>query len=247
VFVVLAVALLLAGCTILEEPPTLRFPEADAIGYVAVRDEALDAEVLWSGVHGDIKAETSRSEFVDCVYANAYRTGPAAAASAVDGLEASIIGVATYGGEVPSDNVLVRDGITYSVADRRDDGPIMSVDVRVEGPEDTSVTTVLLALDVDDPHDPNGGPLDWVGAQGLVVGTVPEDPCLVGGEAVRERLETTGMISVGSDQGQLPELIDYRVLAVVWDGAPDDLNLVGGAFWWMDDEGNGGDGVHPPQ
>ena len=245
VFVALAVALLLVGC-IWSEPPTLSFPEADAIGYLAVRDEALDAEVLWNGVHDDIKAETSRSEFIDCVYANADRTGPAAPASAVAELEPSLIGVATYGGEVPSDNVLIRDGITYSVADRREDRGIISVDVRVEGPDDTSTTTVLLAPQVD-LDDPVGGSPYWVGEQRLLVaGTVPEDPCLVGAEALSERLQTTGMVSVGRDQGQLPELIDYRVLAVVWDGVPGQSRVVGGAFWWMNDEGNGGNVVHPP-
>lgn len=95
----------------------------------------------------------------------------------------------------------------------------------------------------DPRYSPDGG---HGGGRGLVVvGTVPEDPCLIGAEAVREQLQTTGMISVGHDQGQLPELIGYRILAVVWDGLPDEGNLVGGAFWWMNDEGNGGDGVHP--
>lgn len=251
VFVALSVALLLAGCLLGEEPPGLSFPEADAIGYLAVRDEALDAEVLWNGVDYDIRAETSRSEFIDCVYASTGRTGPAAPASAVAELEPSIIGVATYGGEVPSDNVLVRNGITYSVTDRLDDRGIISIDVRADGPEDTSVTAVLLAPGVDDPHwsDPRYSPDGGSGEGGgfVVVGTVPEDPCLVQAAAVRERLQTTGIVSVGHEDGEgLPELIDYRVLAVVWDGAPDNLNLVGGAFWWMDDEGNGGDGVHPP-
>lgn len=215
-----------------------------------MRDEALDADVLWSGVHDDIKAETSRSEFSDCVYARADRTGPAAPASAEnDEFEASIANVARHGGEVASTNVLVRDGNTYSVTDRRDDRSIISLDVRVEGAQDTSVTTVLLAPGLVDPHLPGGGGYDFVGGGfPVVVGTVPEDPCLVGAEAVRERLQTTGTISVGRAEGQqdLPELIDYRVLAVVWDGPPDELNMVGGAFWRADDHGHGGDGVHPP-
>lgn len=100
VFVAPAVAVLLAGCTLRQEPPTLSLPEAVAIENVAVRDEALDAEVLWNGVHDDVQAETSRSEFLECVHARADRTGPATRASAVDELEPSLIGVATYGGEV---------------------------------------------------------------------------------------------------------------------------------------------------
>jgi hypothetical protein len=252
---VVSVALLLAGCSVLEDDrlgsgPHMKPPEAVAIFYLAVRDEALDAEVLWSGVHDEIKAETSRSEFIDCVYARAGRTGPPAPASAQnDEFEASIANVAMYGGEVASTNVLVRDGNTYSVTDRRDDRSITAFDVRVEGPQGTSVTTVLLAPAADDPHLPGGGGYDFVGGGfPVVVGTVPEDACLAGGEAVRERLQTTGTISVGRPQGQqkLPELIDYRVLAVVWDDAPDESNLIGGAFWWADDEGHGGDGVHPP-
>lgn len=249
---VLAVALL-AGCSILEDDrlgsgPHMTFPESSAIFYLAVRDEALDAEVLWSHVHDDIKAETSRSEFVECVYASADRTGAASTLPESDEYEPEIGNVAMHGGEVTSTNVLVRDQITYSVADRRDDRGILSVDVRVEGPQDTSITTVLLSPDFEDPHDPGGSSTYW-GGRGLgdiVVGTVPEDPCLVGAEAVRERLQTTGTISIGRAQGLQPEFIDYRVLAVVWDGAPEELILVGGAFWWMGDEGHGGDGLHPP-
>jgi hypothetical protein len=167
--VAVSVALLLAGCSVLEDDrlgsgPHMTFPEAEAIFYLAVRDEALDAEVLWSGVHHDIKAETSRSEFIDCVYARAGRTGPVAPVSAQsDEFEASISNVAMYGGEVTSTNVLVRDGNTYSVADRRDYRGIISLDVRVEGPQDTLITTVLLGLDVVDPHLPGGGGNDFVG------------------------------------------------------------------------------------
>ncbi len=258
---VVSVALLFAGCGVLGDDrlgsgPHMESPEADAINYLAVRDEALDAEVLWTGIHDDVKAETSRSQFIDCVYARADRAGPAAPASAhPETLEhpgqPSIADVASYGGEVAHTNVLVRDRITYSVADRRDDRGIISVDVRVEGPQDTSVTTVLLGFGGDDPHwsDPRYSPEGYGSLTGfVVVGTVPEDPCLVGAEAVRERLQTTGMVSVGHHEGQSPlaELMDYRVLAVVWDSAPDELNLVGGAFWWADDEGNGRDGIHPP-
>lgn len=240
-------ALLSAGCNVVGDAPLMFPPEADAIWYLVVRDEALDAEVLWTGVHDDIKAETSRSDFVDCVYARANRTGPAAPASAEhDEFEPSIGNVAMQEGEVTANNVLVRDGITYSIADHRDDRGITSVDVRAEGPQDTSVTTVMLALDYEDAHGPGGSSRYWSGGgANVVVGTVPEDPCLVGGEAVRERLQTTATISVGHDQ-QRPELIDYRVLAVVWDGRPEEPILVGGAFWWLDDEGIGGDGVHPP-
>ncbi len=241
-----------------EDPPVLGGrDEGLAITYIAVRDgpfaEPVDAEALWSEVHDDIKAQTSRSEFIDCFFAEADRTAPD---TAPDEFEPSLFerGVpnlferAMYGGEVTSNGVLVRDGNTYSVADRRDDRGIIAVDVRVEGPQDTSVTTVLLSPRVFDPSDPGSGPQDWIGDQGLaVVGTAPGDSCLVGAEALRERLQTTGMISVGHEYGAgVPELTDYRVMAVVWDGTPDEDNLVGGAFWWIGDEGDGGDGVHPP-
>lgn len=109
-----------------------------------------------------------------------------------------------------------------------------------------SVTTVLLAGFVDDPHEPDSSSAYWAGQERIaVVGTVPEDPCLVGADDVMDRLQTTGMMSVGHARGGLPELLDNRVLAVVW-SAHDELNLVGGAFWRLNDEGNGGDGVHPP-
>ena len=248
---VVSVALLLAGCSVFEDDrlgsgPHMFFPEATAIFYVAVQDEALDANVLWNELHDDIRAETSRSAFVDCVYARADRTGPASTLPESDEYEPDILNVAMHGGEVPSTNVLVRGENTYSIADRRDDRGIIAFDVQVEGPQDTSVTTVLLSPAVDDRHwdDPRYSPPGHRG--GVVVGTAPEDHCLDGAESVRERLQRTGMISVEGLQGERPELVDYRVLAVVWDGAPDDGNLVGGAFWWTADEGKGRDGVHPP-
>ena len=254
VSVALAGALLLVGCLV-EDPPAAFGPEFDAVAFIAVRDgqfaEPLDAEALLSAVHPDITAQTSRSKFIDCFFASADRPPPPEPFPTDAEISRDLWSVALHRGKVPSDNVLTKDGDTYSVVDRRDDRGITSLDVRVEGPQGASITTVLLTSDVEDPHDPGGSSRYWgvgAGGQVAVVGTVPDDPCLVGGEEVRERLQTTGLISVGRqpDQGPLPELIDYRVLAVVWTGAPDDRDLVGGAFWWMDDEGTGGDGVHPP-
>jgi hypothetical protein len=251
--VVIAVALLLAGCSILEDDrlgsgPHLLYPESSAISYLAVRDEGLDAEVLWNHVHDDIKAATSRSEFIECAYAGAGRTGPASVLPESDEYEPEIGNVAMQGGEVTSTNVLVRGEVTYSVVDRRENRGILSVDVQVEGPESTSVTTVLLSPAFEDPHDPGGSSTYWGGGDlgDIVVGTVPEDPCLVGSSEVREQLQTTGTISIGRPQGQRPGFVGYRVLAVAWDNASTDRNLVGGAFWWMGDEGHGGDGLHPP-
>lgn len=243
---VVAASLLLAGCA---EEPFLRGPEGAAITFVAVRGEALDAEVLWTGVHPEIQTQTSRSDFVDCSYGRAGQSGPTAPASAVPELEPSIFGVALYGGEVPSDNVLVRGDIRYSIGARTEDSSgIISVDVRTEGPSGTSMTTVLLTERVEDPHEPASSSAYW-SAQGIlaVVGTVPEDECFVGAEVLRDRIQTTGKISVGYSQDQLAELADYRVLAVVWDGTPDNPNLVGAGFWWVGDDGNGGDGIHPPR
>lgn len=243
---IVSVALLLTGCIVADQAgPFLTFPEGEAISYVVVRDEALDAEVLWSSVHDDIKAETSRAEFFECTLAKADAAPPARALP--DELERSLVGLATYGGDVPDDNVLVRDATTYSASDHRTERGIISVDVEVEGPQRTSVTTVLLAAEPEDPS--TGGGHDWIGAGPLaVVGTVPEDPCLVGGDASRKRLQTTGTISVGNPDFReaMPERIDYRVLAVLWDEAPEPARLVGGAYWWMDDEGKGGDRIHPP-
>lgn len=254
--VVISVAMLLAGCSALEDDrlgagPGMGPPEADAIFYLAVRDEALDAEVLWTAVHEDIQAATSRSEFVDCEYVRAGVVGPSAPVSEQERPlehpdQPRVSDAAMDGAVVTSTNVLDRDGIIYSVADRRDDRGVVSVDVRVESALGTEVTTVQLGFGVDDPHwtDPRYAPDDHeFPASFPVVGTVPADPCLVGAGAVRERLQTTGMISIdgGSDE-ELSHLSGHRVLAVVRDR--DGLDVVGGAFWWGDV--GPADGVHPP-
>lgn len=154
--------------------------------------------------------------------------------------------VAMNGAEVRSTNVLDRDGITYSVADRRDDRGVVSVDVRVESALGTEVTTVQLGFGIDDPHwaDPRYAPGDYeFPASFPVVGTVPADPCLVGAPAVRERLQTTGTISIdGGSDDELSHLDGHRVLAVVRDR--DGLDVVGGRLWWGDV--GLADGVHPP-
>lgn len=236
---VVSLALLSAGCLVGSDPG-ITYPEGDAIAIVALRDgpvaEELDAKVLWSVVHPDIRAQTSRSEFIDCFFASADRPEPAEPASAEVELSRDLWGVGFYRGEIPSDNVLVKDGNTYSVVNGRDDRRIAALDVRVEGPQDTSVTTVLLSE----------GAADGDGPSSYLVGTEPADPCLVGAETVREQLQATAMISIGHYRGELPELNEYQVLAVLWDGEPDELNLVGGTFWGIDDGGNGGGVVHPP-
>lgn len=221
------------------DEPGISFPEGDAIAYIALRDgpyaEELDAEVLWTVVHPDIRAQTSRSEFFDCFFAQADRPFPPYPASAIDELESSLGGVAFYRGELPSDNVLVKDGNTYSATERRNDRRIAVVEVRVERPQDTSVVTVLLSE----------GATDGDGPPSYVVGTVPADPCLVGAETVRDRLQATATITIGNFGSELPELNEYQVLAVVWDGYPDEANLIGGASWSIDEGGNGAGVVHP--
>lgn len=225
-----------------EDEPGLRDREGEAITWVAARDLG-DAEALWRAVHHDIRAETSRSEFVGCVGGTADRTAPDPEGGE---FEPGILDMAMEQAEVPSDNVLVLEGTTYSIAGRRDDTGIVAVEVIVERGEETSSTTVLFTDSFEDPHwpDPRYAPdgLTDGGGPGSVVGFEPEDPCLVGSAAVRERLQTTGTVFVSHEDGsESPELSGYRVLALVSEGAAEDLRPLGGAFWWGDD----GDGVHP--
>jgi hypothetical protein len=255
-----SVALLSVGCGAFEDDrlgagPFMTPPEADAIFYLAVRNEVLDAEVLWTAVHDDIRAATSRSQFIDCEYARAGVAGPTAPVSEQERPlehpgEPRVGDVAANGAKVTSTNVLERDGITYSIVDRRDEHGVVSIDVQVEGDGETDVTTVQLSYGEDDPHwaDPRYAPDGYPFlASFTVVGTVPEDPCLVGAASVRDRLQTTGTISIGGGpEDQLSLLDGYRVLAVVRDGAPDEAEVRGGAFWWIGEGPSDLEGVHPP-
>ena len=171
VVAVIASTAVLAGCSLVHESDkVLRGPEGAAVEIVAATGR-VDADESWLVLHPDIKANTTREAYIECFLANA------------DGEPKGPLPVDLDNSRVPSDNVVVEFGVKYSVVDTREADGVIYVEVRAEGPQGTAVTSVLLSTE---PPREDG---ELVGGYSLA-GTVPDDPCLVGSDALLDRLRS---------------------------------------------------------